>query len=120
MKSRFGIKFPRRQCPSASPRVATCAKNFGRRVSPKGHLGLYSRSERRERCDSVVVEIYNRFPRFLTTSAVQLCDGFPKIPQGAGTLIVVVPLLVLVSDLRNKFPVQIALGHPAEADDAQT
>jgi hypothetical protein len=35
--------------------------------------------------------------------------GFRRIPQRAGILVVVVPLLVLVFDLGNKFPVQIIL-----------
>ena len=35
--------------------------------------------------------------------------GFRRIPQRAGILVVVVPLLVLMFDLRNKFPIQIIL-----------
>jgi hypothetical protein len=35
--------------------------------------------------------------------------SFRRIPRGAGTLVVVIPLLVLTFDLRNKFPVQIIL-----------
>jgi hypothetical protein len=45
----------------------------------------------------------------VTTSAVQFRDGFPKNSPESGILVVVVPLLVHVFDLRNKLPVQIIL-----------
>ena len=38
-----------------------------------------------------------------------MTNGFPKDFPKSGDLVVVVPLLVLVFDLRNKFPVQIIL-----------